>query len=223
MYPLLTNFLGRIIRHILCYNGRMYKHDENLTIYHNTAPSRADARRNHRLVLDTAARLFAEHGVEAVSMTQIAQSAGVGKGTLYRNFANKLALCYALLDQEQRDLQEATLRRLRQNKNVHDNLQWFLKQAGLFVLRNEDLLHAGVENEQAVALNVSAHLWWRQTIANLLSQMNLEHDISYLSDVLYVMLHISTIRFQRHALNYSPDKIIDGLLETARLFTTHQP
>jgi AcrR family transcriptional regulator len=199
----------------------MYKHDENLTIYNTSSPTRADARRNHRLVLETAARLFAEHGVEDVSMTQIAQEAGVGKGTLYRNFANKLALCYALLDQEQRDLQEATLRRLRQHPNTpQDNLQWFLKQAVLFVLRNEDLLHAGVEDDQAVALNVSAHLWWRKTISNLLSQMQLERDISYISDVLYVMLHVSTIRFQRHALDYSSEQIINGLLESARLLTT---
>lgn len=200
----------------------MYKHDENLTIYNATAPSRADARRNHRLVLETAARLFAEYGVEAVSMTQIAQSAGVGKGTLYRNFANKLTLCYALLDQEQRDLQEATLRRLRQYPEPQDNLLWFLKQAVLFVLRNEDLLHAGIEDQQAVALTVSAHLWWRQTIFNLLSQMELERDIAYISDVLYVMLHVSTIRFQHHALNYSSEQIISGLLESARLLTHQQ-
>lgn len=209
-----------MFRDILCYNRFMYKHDENLTIYNTSSPSRADARRNHRIVLETAARLFAEQGVESVSMTQIAQEAGVGKGTLYRNFANKLALCYALLDQEQRDLQDATLRRLRQHPTTpHDNLQWFLRQAGSFVLRNQDLLHAGIEDEQAVALNVSAHLWWRRTIFNLLSQMQLERDISYISDVLYVMLHVSTIRFQRHALNYSSEQIINGLLESAHLLT----
>ncbi|HRF98801.1 MAG TPA: helix-turn-helix domain-containing protein, partial [Aggregatilineales bacterium] len=48
-----------------------------------TNPPRADALRNHALLLETARQLFVEQGVESVTMSQIAQAAGVGKGTLY--------------------------------------------------------------------------------------------------------------------------------------------
>jgi AcrR family transcriptional regulator len=198
----------------------MFNHDDDLIIHNNPATFvRADARRNHRLVLEAAARLFARFGVEAVSMTQIAQEAGVGKGTLYRNFPNKISLCYALLDQEQRDLQEATLRRLRQKISPQENLLWFLEQAALFVMRNEALLHAGTDDVQSVSLDIPAHLWWRQTILNLLQQADVVGDVEYFGDTLYALLHVNTIRFQRLSLGYPQVRVIAGLHAVAsRLF-----
>jgi AcrR family transcriptional regulator len=70
---------------------------------------RADAARNRASVLAAAARLFAEHGVEAVSIDQVAAAAGVGKGTVFRRFGDKSGLAAALLDTRERELQEAVL------------------------------------------------------------------------------------------------------------------
>ncbi|MCD1261169.1 TetR/AcrR family transcriptional regulator [Paenibacillus athensensis] len=50
-----------------------------------------------RCILDTALRLFAEHGIENVNMYQIAQEAGVGQGTLYRRYAHIGEVCSDLL------------------------------------------------------------------------------------------------------------------------------
>ncbi len=70
---------------------------------------RADAARNRAAILDAAGRLFADHGVDAVSMDQVAAAAGVGKGTLFRRFGDKAGLAAALLDARERVLQEAVL------------------------------------------------------------------------------------------------------------------
>ena len=51
-------------------------------------PHRADARRNFDALLKAAAEAFAEHGADA-SLEDIARRAGVGIGTLYRNFPTR--------------------------------------------------------------------------------------------------------------------------------------
>jgi AcrR family transcriptional regulator len=58
-------------------------------------PKRADARRNYEKVLTAAREAFAEGG-EATSLEEIARRAGVGIGTLYRNFPNRQALLEAV-------------------------------------------------------------------------------------------------------------------------------
>jgi AcrR family transcriptional regulator len=58
-------------------------------------PKRADARRNYEKVLTAARDAFAEGG-EATSLEEIARRAGVGIGTLYRNFPNRQALVEAV-------------------------------------------------------------------------------------------------------------------------------
>jgi AcrR family transcriptional regulator len=60
-----------------------------------TRPKRADALRNYEKILATARQAFAEGG-ESTSLEEIARQAGVGIGTLYRNFPNRQALLEAL-------------------------------------------------------------------------------------------------------------------------------
>jgi AcrR family transcriptional regulator len=59
-------------------------------------PLRADAERNRRRVREAAAAIFRERGLEA-SVTEIAQRAGVGRGTVFRNFASKEELIAAIV------------------------------------------------------------------------------------------------------------------------------
>jgi AcrR family transcriptional regulator len=59
---------------------------------------RADARRNRKRILSAAREQFSEHGLD-VHIEQIARAAGVGVGTVYRNFPNKEDLLQALVDE----------------------------------------------------------------------------------------------------------------------------
>ena len=74
------------------------------------AQERADAARNRRKILEAARALFAERGVDHVSMDDVARAACVGKGTLYRRFGDRGSLALALLDERERALQEACIR-----------------------------------------------------------------------------------------------------------------
>jgi AcrR family transcriptional regulator len=62
-------------------------------------PLRADAARNRELLLQTAARLFEQEGLD-VAMPRIAAEAGVGVGTLYRHFSDRQALVEAVYASE---------------------------------------------------------------------------------------------------------------------------
>jgi AcrR family transcriptional regulator len=62
-------------------------------------PKRADARRNYDKVLAAAREAFAEGG-ESTALEEIARRAGVGIGTLYRNFPNRQALLETLYLEE---------------------------------------------------------------------------------------------------------------------------
>jgi AcrR family transcriptional regulator len=55
---------------------------------------RADAQQNRARIVETARQSFAQDG--QTSMNQIAQRAGVGPGTLYRNFPTREALALAV-------------------------------------------------------------------------------------------------------------------------------
>jgi AcrR family transcriptional regulator len=180
----------------------------------DSKPTRADALQNRELLLETAQQLFDEQGVDEVTMAAIAQAAGVGKGTLYRHFENKGALCQALLDEDQRKLQERTLHHLRQHDDPLDNLRWFLLEVARFVEANQSLLCVHSGEGAALMLVHPAHLWWRQTIRELLTRLDIPGDHDYAADTLYLMVDVHTIYFQQTHLGYDFDRIRDGLIET---------
>ncbi|OOP63774.1 TetR family transcriptional regulator [Arthrobacter sp. SRS-W-1-2016] len=59
---------------------------------------RADAQRNRDRIVEIARALFRVKGYEAVSMDEVAKTAEVGPGTLYRHFPTKESLYDAVLE-----------------------------------------------------------------------------------------------------------------------------
>jgi AcrR family transcriptional regulator len=66
-------------------------------------PKRADAQRNYDKVVSAAREAFGERGA-STSLEDIARRAGVGIGTLYRNFPNRQSLLEAVYVGEVEDL-----------------------------------------------------------------------------------------------------------------------
>lgn len=61
-------------------------------------PTRAEAERRHGALLETATRLFLEHGLDRVSMDRIASEAGVAKRFIYARYADKGELFAAAVE-----------------------------------------------------------------------------------------------------------------------------
>jgi len=59
--------------------------------------ARQRSERAHGQVIETAAALFAERGIEATSMDAIARASGVSKATIYRHWPDKETLCLEVL------------------------------------------------------------------------------------------------------------------------------
>lgn len=87
-------------------------------------------------ILDAAARLFAERGVNAVGMGEVARAAGCSRATLYRYFADRRELHRAFVHREARrigalvaaetdDVAEAVLGALRHVRAAPELLAWF--------------------------------------------------------------------------------------------------
>ncbi|HWF16980.1 MAG TPA: helix-turn-helix domain-containing protein [Acidimicrobiales bacterium] len=72
-------------------------------------PMRADARRNRELLVAAARNVFTAQGA-AASMEAISKEAGVGVGTLYRHFPNRLDLVEAVYQTDVQELWETAQR-----------------------------------------------------------------------------------------------------------------
>ena len=92
--------------------------------------SRADARRNRQRLLDTALNLFTS-SKEEVTLTAVAEGAGVGIGTLYRHFPTRDALVEAIYRQEVEKLAAAVPALLEEMPADQALEEWLTRYAGL--------------------------------------------------------------------------------------------
>lgn len=175
-------------------------------------PTRADAVRNRRRLLDVARHMLEDGTLETSTMSDIAKAAGVGKGTLYRHFTDKAILCMELLDEAMRDFQARALEHFSAPLSPTEKLHWFLQQAILYTEGHMSLLCEAANQARPTEIRLHpAHLWWRQTIRGLLLQIPLKGDVDYLADILYLMIDVETLRFQRRSQGYTVERILRGV------------
>lgn len=134
---------------------------------------RADAARNRTAVLEAAATLFRAYGVDGVSMDAVAAEAGVGKGTLFRRFRDKAGLAEALLDERERELQEAILfgpaplgpGGPRDRPKPADRLRAFVDAYLDYALAHLDLVRV---SETRSRYEIGAYRFWHRHVSILL-------------------------------------------------------
>lgn len=138
------------------------------------AAERKDAARNRARILDAARRLLRERPIQDICMDELARAAGVGKGTLYRRFADRASLCHALLNEEATALQNRVLDGL----GLPLDAAWLLRIDRLldaifdFVHDNAPLLAEAVAFERGKTARFAhpAHVWQRDALVLYLSK-----------------------------------------------------
>jgi AcrR family transcriptional regulator len=104
---------------------------------------RADAIRNRRAILAATEQLLATHRPQDISMEQVAAEAGVGKGTVFHRFGNRMGLMHALMVERAQALGEAVTSGsppLGSGAPPRDRLLAFLAAVIEVVSRNKSLL-----------------------------------------------------------------------------------
>lgn len=152
---------------------------------------RADAARNRQRVLEAAERLFREQGACNVSMDEVAAAAGVGKGTLYRRFKDQAGLALAVLEDNERQLQEQVMRGaapLGPEAPAKERLRAFL-DALIELLNTHTELHVLSETASRGARYRSGlYGFYRLHVELLLRELAPERDAVVLADQLLAPL-----------------------------------
>ena len=140
---------------------------------------RADAVRNRERVLTAARRLFAEHGVRAVTMRDVAREAGVAKGTVFQRFGDRAGLALALVDEQERELQERILRGpppLGPGALPRERLAAFLAALATLTVENRELLLEIDHAAPGARYRTGAYRAWLQHVVLLLGELELPGD-----------------------------------------------
>ncbi|MFF7250327.1 TetR/AcrR family transcriptional regulator [Embleya sp. NPDC008237] len=184
---------------------------------------RADAARNRAAVLEAAARLFAEHGVAAVSMDQVAAAAGVGKGTLFRRFGDKSGLATALLDTRERALQEAILHGpppLGPGAPADERLTAFVDAYFDYLLEHLDLIRMSETSSPGARHRIGAYRFWHRHVTILLDDATTP-DPDHAAHALLASLAAEHVTALLPELG--PERIRAGVLRLARAVARPEP
>ncbi|HEY6409573.1 MAG TPA: helix-turn-helix domain-containing protein [Ktedonobacteraceae bacterium] len=202
-----------------------------LSFVAHARPERRDAMEHRRCILEVARRLFAEHGVDAVSMHQIAGAAGIGQGTLYRRYAHKGELCMDLMrERQERFVEEiATLFATQETAPALERLDGVLAAMVALIEEQGALLESAAaagmrkmpceatDNVRRFSLqHAPFYLWLHELLAGLLTEAVAQRelaplDIPYTADAILATLHPITYSLQRQERGFSPERILQGL------------
>lgn len=180
---------------------------------------RADAQRNNAKVMDAARRLVASRGLSAVTMDEIAQAAGVGKGTVFRVVGSRAGLAEALLDDAERDLQYRLLQGdapLGPAAPAGQRLVEFVSAYVDFLDDNVELLLETERGGQGARFHVGAYTFWHAHVTHLLRELG-HADPALLAHSLLAPLSADLYHHLRAHVNATKDTLratLVGLVST---------
>lgn len=97
------------------------------------------ASETYEKILSAARRLFVQQGYTATSMRQVAETAGIGKATIYHHFPDKQAIVMALLHRNITRMDEA-LQRVRVEDDPRHRIQVAAEASVEFLFESADIM-----------------------------------------------------------------------------------
>ncbi len=184
---------------------------------------RADASRNRGKILIAAEELFAAKGACNVSMDEVAAAAGVGKGTVYRRFSDQAGLAMALLEEKEKQLQDAVIRGpapLGPGGPPGDRLAAFV-DALLDLLDAHTELHVLSETSSRGARYRSGlYAFYRLHVQLLLEQLDPDMDAEVMADIVLAPLDAELFQHLHTDRSVEVTRMRTSLQRMIRSFTT---
>lgn len=164
---------------------------------------RADAIRNRRAILCATEELLARYRPEQISMEQVAAAAGVGKGTVFHRFGNRMGLMRALMEERALTLGESVTSGpppLGPGAPPRERLLAFLDAMVDIVTRNKGLIAAldhamttapkPAEDSPATTQDTHpVYTAWHRHISTLITEERPDLDAELLTHILLSALH----------------------------------
>ncbi|MDJ1135848.1 TetR/AcrR family transcriptional regulator [Streptomyces iconiensis] len=139
------------------------------------ARPRADAQRNKEAVLAAADGLFARaKSAGSVSMDEVAAAAGVGKGTLFRHFGDRVGLIEALVGARITPLRDSIASGpgpLGPGTPPRERIPALLEALQRFKLDNRPLMLALEEAGRGSPYEAAHYGWWHEVLSEELAQV----------------------------------------------------
>jgi AcrR family transcriptional regulator len=185
------------------------------------ASQRTTAARNQAKILDAARSLVKAGDVVNLDMRDVARSAGVGVGTLYRRFGDKAGLLEAIISEDERGLQEAILRGpppLGPGAPAGHRLQAFLDALVMLTERNLGVLLV-TDTTPHGRFRIGAYEAWRLHLVALLAELRPDvgnEDRGWYADHLLAALDPQLYAYQRTERGLSQRRIASNLRASAQ-------
>ncbi len=190
-----------------------------LPVFGEPLPERADAVRNRRRILEAAERLVAEQGVEDLCVSEVAEAAGVGVGTLYRRFGDRAGLAYALLDEREREFQAAFLNGLAPlgpGAPPVERIRAFLRAWVDELEEYIELMLMAETARQGARYRSGAYQFHLAHVSALVREAWPDADAEYLAGALLAPLAAEVYSHQRRERGMDVERIKAGLDELLR-------
>lgn len=174
-------------------------------------------------IVDAAVQLFGEHGVENVTMHQIAKAAGIGQATLYRRYSNIGEICMSILSSNTQDFLDELdefLASGSEDQSPLTRLNAIIEKIADYIDGKATMLIV-IKNEysrelQLLQFNHPVFLYLHDIISGLYGKAIQQHEIDPLDTALTTHSLVAALSpdlflYQQKALGFKKEEIIAGV------------